>query len=207
MMRLFRNGFSLFLALVSLASAFLANYSHSTPTYIALATDIHGSFNRQPVILGEAYAGLYAGAGVLGFMHHSEVIDDPENASSAAIPPRSPRLIWDHSANPAATLQGSASLDELSYAKTHSSFGMTLYDGDDDWLGGSQNNRGCLINVWIFILAPPLLILLLFAIPCLPFRRSRGHNLCPDCRYDLRVQLEGRAGANCPECGRAVRSA
>ncbi len=206
-MRLLRHGFSLLLALASFVSASLAIYSHSTPTYIALATDIHGSFNQQPVILGEAYAGLYAGAGAIGFIHHSEVINDPENASSAALPPRSPHLIWDHSANPAATLQGSASLDELSYAKTYCSFGMTLYDGDDDWLGGSQNNRGWLINVWMFILVPPLLIFLLFAIPSLPFRRTRVPGLCPNCRYDLRVQLEGRAGANCPECGRAVRSA
>ena len=61
MMRLIRNGFSVFLALASLASAFLAIYSRNTPTYIALATDIYGSFNQQPVIMGKAYAGLYAG--------------------------------------------------------------------------------------------------------------------------------------------------
>lgn len=205
-MRLIRNGFFVFLALVSLASAILAIYSRNTPTYIALATDIYGSFNQQPVIMGKAYAGLYAGAGAVGFMHHSEVIDDPENASVAAIPPRSPHLIWDHSANPAATFQGSASLDELSYAITSNRFGITQYDGPDDWAGGSQNNHGWLINAWIFILAPPSLILLLFAIPRLLLRRSHIPGLCPACRYDLRVQLQGRAGPNCPECGRAVRS-
>jgi hypothetical protein len=206
MMRLIRNGLSVFLTLLWFTSACLAIYSHDTPTYVALATDIHGSFNQQPVILGKAYAGLYAGAGAIGFMHHSEIINDPENAFGAAIPPRSPHLIWDHSANPAATLQGGAGLDELSYFINYAGFGMTVYDGDNGWLGGSENNHGWLINVWIFVLAPPLLILVLFAIPRLLVRRSRTHGLCPNCRYDLRVQLEGRAGTNCPECGRAVRS-
>jgi len=41
-----RNGFSVLVALVWLASSFLAIYSHNNPTYIALATDIHGAFNQ-----------------------------------------------------------------------------------------------------------------------------------------------------------------
>ena len=45
-MRRMRNGFSVLVALVWLASSFLAIYSHNNPTYIALATDIHGAFNQ-----------------------------------------------------------------------------------------------------------------------------------------------------------------
>lgn len=205
-MRLVRNGVSVVLWLISFASAFLAIYSHDIPTYIAVATDIRGRFNQRPVILGKAYAGLYAGAGAIGFIHNREMIDDPEGAYYQAIPPRSLHLIWDHSANPAATLQGSASLEELSDVIAYTRFGVTLYDGDDDWAGGSQNNRGWLINAWIFIFAPPLLILILFAIPRLLLRRSHIHGFCPNCQYDLRVQLEGGAGARCPECGRPARS-
>ena len=111
MMRLVRNGFLLLLTLVSLGGGLLAIYSRGTPTYIALASDIRGSFNGQPVILGKAYAGLYAGDGGIGFMHHSEVIDDPENAATGdPMPPRGMHLIWDHSANPASTLQGGATI-------------------------------------------------------------------------------------------------
>jgi len=206
MNRVVRNGFCIFLAIVSLACAFLAIYSRNTPTYIALATDIHGSFNHRPIIVGKAYAGIYAGMGAIGFMHNSEVINDPENASIAVIPPRAPHLIWDHSVSPAATFQGSASLDELSYVKGYTGFGMTTYNGDDGWLGGSENNHGWLVNAWIFILAPPLLILLVLAIPRLLLRRSPADGLCPHCQYDLRVQIAGGVGAHCPECGRAVQS-
>ena len=53
-MRRMRNGFSVLIALVWLASSFLAIYSHNNPTYIALATDIHGAFKQHPVILGKS---------------------------------------------------------------------------------------------------------------------------------------------------------
>jgi hypothetical protein len=196
------------LSLSAAVILFLWVHSLWQPDYIAFFKYYRQPFGSgfgqdpQEYSIGTEGYGLLAVDGRIGLVYH--FTEDNGSVNPSDIPRLPLGIHWYHHDNPLDCCDWS--VVSLNAMHQRHSLGFAIIDDEEGATLEYDHLKGFLIDTWILVPIP--LALLCFLLWTNWLRRGcLRRQLCPTCRYDIRIQLAGSGSPICPECGTAIERA
>jgi len=194
-----RNLYILALILSIALVATLLLWADTAQTFsIGFSADYRGTEGQGEFFVGTRSYDLYSNHGRVGLVIDVHVWPNYETAadiSTDKIPYHPTQFLWN---DPAAFVQPDRFTEVL-----YSRYGLAEYADHDYSTGDDDDTYTYAVNTWI--VAAFLAAMLGFTVWRIYRPRQKlKAGFCPTCSYDIRTQLLGQAGLNCPECGTPV---
>jgi len=192
------------LGLALAVTVFLWFDTRTAHVYIAVMMDYRTPNDPKRLSFSEGTRsyGVYANHGRIGFLIDTNVRDMEDNMN--VVPYQPTCFTSEHLNDSESGIYEQLRPSSLAYSLRSKRLGLSLYDGWDAGGGSSEGVQGGLVDTWI--VAAFLAAMLGFTVWCIRRpRRKLKAGLCPTCSYDIRTQLLGQAGLNCPECGTPIK--